>query len=86
MSSIQTDIYLYGLRSHSLVALPSSAKKAVLSLDYDWKGQKVFWVSLEMAAIMWSSLDQKMTGSLIKGSYNSNVAGAFRGMAVYSHV
>lgn len=84
MSSIQTDIYLYGLRSHSLVALPSSAKKAVLSLDYDWKGQKVFWVSLEMAAIMWSSLDQKMTGSVIKGSYNSNVAGAFRGMSVYS--
>lgn len=84
LSSIQTDIYLYGLRSHSLVTLPSSAKKAVLSLDYDWKGQKVFWVSLEMAAIMWSSLDQKMTGSLIKGSYNSNVAGAFRGMSVYS--
>lgn len=74
---------MYGLRSHSLVTLPSSAKKAVLSLDYDWKGQKVFWVSLEMAAIMWSSLDQKMTGSLIKGSYNSNVAGAFRGMSVY---
>lgn len=57
-----------------------------MSLDYDWKGQKVFWVSLEMDAIMWSSLEQKMTGSLIKGSYNSNVAGVFRGMVVYCHV
>uniref|UniRef100_A0AAX7TZQ1 EGF-like domain-containing protein n=1 Tax=Astatotilapia calliptera TaxID=8154 RepID=A0AAX7TZQ1_ASTCA len=83
LSSIQTDIYLYGLRSHSLVTLPSSAKKAVLSLDYDWKGQKVFWVSLEMAAIMWSSLDQKMTGSLIKGVQADSIAVDWVGRNLY---
>lgn len=67
LSSVQTDLYMYGLRSGSLDVLASSAKRAILSLDYDWREQKVFWVSLDTDTIRWSSLDQKTTGILIRG-------------------
>ena len=67
MSSVQTDLFLFGLRSGNLNVLSSSAKKAILSLDYDWREQRVFWVSLDTESIRWSSLDQKTTGTLIKG-------------------
>lgn len=72
MSSVQTDLFLLGLRSGSLDVLSSSAKKAILSLDYDWREQRVFWVSLDTESIRWSSLDQKTTGTLIKGLYCTN--------------
>lgn len=55
--------------------LSSSAKKAILSLDYDWREQRVFWVSLDTESIRWSSLDQKTTGTLIKGWFDTNVVG-----------
>jgi hypothetical protein len=67
LSSVQTDLILFGLRSGSLDVLPSTAKKAILSLDYDWREQKVFWASLDSESIRWSSLDQKTKGTLIKG-------------------
>lgn len=70
LSSVQTDLYLFGLRRSSLDVLSSSAQKAVLSLDYDWREQRVFWVSLDTESIRWSSLDQKTTGILIKGLCN----------------
>uniref|UniRef100_A0A3Q1FSU1 Very low-density lipoprotein receptor-like n=1 Tax=Acanthochromis polyacanthus TaxID=80966 RepID=A0A3Q1FSU1_9TELE len=66
LASVQTELYLYGLRSASLDVLSSTAKKAILSLDYDWREQKVFWVSLDTESIRWSSLNQKSTGTLIK--------------------
>jgi hypothetical protein len=64
---VQTELFLFGLRSSSLDVLVSSAKKAILSLDYDWRDQKVFWVSLDSESIKWSSLHQKKTGTLVKG-------------------
>ena len=67
LSSVQTDLILFGLRSGSLDVLPSTAKKAILSLDYDWREQKVFWASLDSESIRWSSLDQKTKGTLLKG-------------------
>ena len=67
LSSVQTDLLLFGLRSGSLDVLSSSAKKAILSLDYDWREKRVFWVSLDTESIRWSSLDQKTTGTLIQG-------------------
>lgn len=70
LASIQTDLFLFGLRSGSLDVLASPAKKAILSLDYDWMDKKVFWESLDTESIRWSSLDQKTTGTVIKGQYS----------------
>lgn len=58
---------MYGLRTGSLDVLSSSAKKAILSIDYDWRNQKVFWVGVDTETIRWSSIDQKTTGILTKG-------------------
>ncbi|XP_071778377.2 vitellogenin receptor Yl [Centroberyx gerrardi] len=83
LSSVQTDLFLFGLRSGSLDVLSSSAKKAILSLDYDWREQKVFWVSLDSESIRWSSLDQKTKGILIKGVRSDSVAVDWLGRNVY---
>ncbi|XP_073321660.1 vitellogenin receptor Yl isoform X2 [Pagrus major] len=83
MSSVQTDLFLFGLRSGSLDVLSSSAKKAILSLDYDWREQRVFWVSLDTESIRWSSLDQKTTGTLIKGVRADSVAVDWLGRNLY---
>uniref|UniRef100_A0A3B4ZVL7 Very low-density lipoprotein receptor-like n=1 Tax=Stegastes partitus TaxID=144197 RepID=A0A3B4ZVL7_9TELE len=83
LTSVQTDLYLYGLRSASLDVLSSSAKKAILSLDYDWREQKVFWVSVDTESIRWSSLDQKSTGNLITGVRADSVAVDWLGRNLY---
>uniref|UniRef100_A0A3Q3Q2V2 EGF-like domain-containing protein n=1 Tax=Monopterus albus TaxID=43700 RepID=A0A3Q3Q2V2_MONAL len=83
LSSIQTDLILLGLRSGSLDILSSSAKKAILSLDYDWQEQRVFWVSLDTNSIMWSSLDQKATGTVVKGVRADSVAVDWLGRNLY---
>ncbi|XP_041854629.1 very low-density lipoprotein receptor [Melanotaenia boesemani] len=83
LSSVQTDLYLYGLRSGSLDVLLSSAKKPILSLDYDWRDQKVFWVSVGAETIRWSSMDQKNTGTLVKGVRADSVAVDWLGRNLY---
>lgn len=67
LASIQSDIFLIGLRSSSLEVL-SSEKQPVLSLDYDWKEQKVYWVNMEAEAVMWTTLEQSSRGTLIRGA------------------
>ncbi|XP_012735945.3 very low-density lipoprotein receptor [Fundulus heteroclitus] len=81
--SIQTELYMYGLRSGSLDVLSSSAKKAILSIDYDWRDQKVFWVSVDTETIRWSSMDQKTTGILTKGVRADSVAVDWLGRNLY---
>ncbi|XP_070402476.1 very low-density lipoprotein receptor isoform X1 [Nothobranchius furzeri] len=83
LTSVQTDLYLYGLRSSSLDVLPSSAKKVIMSLDYDLRDQKVFWVSVDSDTIRWSSMDQKTTGILIKGVRADSVAVDWLGRNLY---
>uniref|UniRef100_A0A8P4GKW9 EGF-like domain-containing protein n=1 Tax=Dicentrarchus labrax TaxID=13489 RepID=A0A8P4GKW9_DICLA len=83
LASIQTDLFMFGLRSGSLDVLSSSAKKAILSLDYDWREQRVFWVSLDTEGIRWSLLDQKTTGTLIKGVRADSVAVDWLGRNLY---
>ncbi|XP_067377452.1 very low-density lipoprotein receptor [Channa argus] len=83
LSSVQTDLFLVGLHSGSLDVLSSSAKKAILSLDYDWREQRVFWVSLDTESIRWSSLDQKTTGTLIKGVRADSIAVDWLGRNLY---
>ncbi|XP_032433515.1 very low-density lipoprotein receptor [Xiphophorus hellerii] len=74
LASVQTELYMYGLRTGSLDVLSSSAKKAILSIDYDWRDQKVFWVGVDTETIRWSSMDQKTTGILTKGVRADSVA------------
>ncbi|KAM9744181.1 low-density lipoprotein receptor-related protein 2 [Menidia menidia] len=83
LSSVQTDLYLYGLRSGSLDVLSSSAKKSILSLDYDWRDQRVFWVGVDTETIRWSSLDQKSTGTVVKGVRADSVAVDWLGRNLY---
>ncbi|TWW60722.1 putative vitellogenin receptor [Takifugu flavidus] len=83
LTSIQTDLFLVGLRGGSLDVLSSSAKKAILSVDYDWKEQRVFWVTVDTDSIRWSSLDHKTTGTLIKGIRADSVAVDWLGRNLY---
>ncbi|XP_028312744.1 low-density lipoprotein receptor-related protein 1 [Gouania willdenowi] len=83
LTSVQSDLYLYGLRSGNLDILTSSAKKIILSLDYSWRDQKVFWVGLDSDSIRWSSLDQKTTGTLIRGVRADSVAVDWLGRNIY---
>ncbi|XP_015252102.1 PREDICTED: very low-density lipoprotein receptor-like [Cyprinodon variegatus] len=83
LMSVQTELYMYGLRSRSLDILASSAQKAILSIDYDWRDQKVFWVSVDTETIRWSSMDQKTAGILIKGVRADSVAVDWLGRNLY---
>ncbi|XP_021476797.2 very low-density lipoprotein receptor isoform X2 [Oncorhynchus mykiss] len=83
LASVQTDLFLVGLRSSSLDVLVSSAKKAILSVDYDWRDQRVFWVSLDSESIKWSSLDQKKRGTLFKGIKSDCIAVDWVGRNLY---
>ncbi|XP_039515822.1 low-density lipoprotein receptor-like isoform X2 [Pimephales promelas] len=67
LASVQSEVFLLGLRSSSLDVLLSSEKHFVLSLDYDWQQQKMYWINLNTDNIKWLSLDQKSKGTLIKG-------------------
>ncbi|TSO98515.1 Low-density lipoprotein receptor-related protein 4 [Bagarius yarrelli] len=61
--SIQSDIFLSSLRSSTLEVL-SSEQQPVLSLDYDWKEQKVYWMNMD--GVMWTTLDRENRGTLIR--------------------
>uniref|UniRef100_A0A671M3I7 Very low-density lipoprotein receptor-like n=1 Tax=Sinocyclocheilus anshuiensis TaxID=1608454 RepID=A0A671M3I7_9TELE len=65
--SVQSEVFLLGLRSSSLDVLLSSEKQFVLSLDYDWQKPRVYWINLDTDHIKWLSLDQKSKGTFIKG-------------------
>lgn len=66
LASVQYDLLVLGLRSTSLRVL-SKVKRPVFSLDYDWREQRVFWVSLEEESIKWASINNKSQGTLVKG-------------------
>ncbi|XP_047237017.1 very low-density lipoprotein receptor isoform X1 [Girardinichthys multiradiatus] len=83
LTSVQTELYMYGLRSRSLDMLSSSAKKAIFSMDYDWRDQKVYWVGVDTETIRWSSMDQKTTGILTKGVRADSVAVDWLGRNLY---
>ncbi|KAI5101719.1 low-density lipoprotein receptor-related protein 2 [Silurus meridionalis] len=71
--SIQSDVFLFSLGSSSLEVL-SSETQPVLSVDYEWKEQKVYWINSEAESVMWTTLDQKNRGTLIRGIRTECVA------------
>ncbi|XP_072288518.1 vitellogenin receptor Yl [Eucyclogobius newberryi] len=83
LSSILNDLFVLGLRSGRVDVLPSSSKKAILSLDYDWRERRVYWDSLDSVSIKWSSLDHKSTGTLITGVRADSVAVDWLGRNLY---
>ncbi|KAL0979642.1 hypothetical protein UPYG_G00187630 [Umbra pygmaea] len=83
LASVQSELFLLGLKSSSLDVLVSSAKKAILSVDYDWKDQRIFWASLDSESIRWSSLDQKNKGVLVKGVKSDCIAVDWIGRNLY---
>ncbi|XP_053466750.1 low-density lipoprotein receptor-related protein 4 [Ictalurus furcatus] len=82
LASIESDIFLVNLRSTTLKVL-SSEKQPVLSLDYDWKEQKVYWINMDAEAIMWTTLDQNSRGTLIQGIRTECVAVDWVGRNLY---
>ncbi|XP_073717280.1 vitellogenin receptor Yl [Misgurnus anguillicaudatus] len=67
LASVQSEVFLLGLRSSSLNVLLSSEKRFVVSLDFDWGNQRVYWTNLNTDSIKWMSLDQKSRGTIVKG-------------------
>ncbi|XP_051537274.1 low-density lipoprotein receptor-related protein 2-like [Myxocyprinus asiaticus] len=67
LASVQSEVFLLGLRSSSMDVLVSAEKQFVLSLDYDWQKERVYWINLNTDNIKWLSLDQKSKGTIIKG-------------------
>ncbi|XP_055018140.1 low-density lipoprotein receptor-related protein 4 isoform X1 [Boleophthalmus pectinirostris] len=83
LSSVLSDLFVVGLRTGSVDVLESSTKKAILSVDYDWRERRVYWDSLDSDSIKWSSLDHKATGTLIKGVRADSVAVDWLGRNLY---
>lgn len=67
--SIQSHVFLISVGSSAQDKL-FSGSRPVLSLDYDWKEQKVYWVRMEAEAeaVAWTTLDKKSSGTLIRGA------------------
>ncbi|KAJ8285316.1 hypothetical protein GJAV_G00025460 [Gymnothorax javanicus] len=67
LAAVQHELQLFDLRRASLDVLSASSKSVVLSLDYDWREQTVFWVSRDADGIKWISVDKKNTGTVFQG-------------------
>ncbi|XP_023692329.1 low-density lipoprotein receptor-related protein 2 [Paramormyrops kingsleyae] len=67
LASMQNELLLHGLRRSSLDIHPTTSKKAIMWVDYDWRDQKIFWVNLEADSIKWNSLDKRNKGTIVKG-------------------
>ncbi len=66
--SEQYELLNLGLRSSSIQALITPGRKAIISLDYDRREQKVYWVSLEEKSIKYALYGIKVnSGTIVKG-------------------
>ncbi|KAG2466656.1 LRP2 protein, partial [Polypterus senegalus] len=83
LAAFQSDVLLYGLQSATEDILVSTARNAIFSLDYDWKAQRVFWLSLGSQNIKWISIDQKQKGTLVKGIKSDCIAVDWVGRNLY---
>ncbi|XP_036382770.1 low-density lipoprotein receptor-like [Megalops cyprinoides] len=81
--SVGYELLLFGLRRSNLDVLSKSGSKVVFSLDYDWREQKVFWVSQDAESIKWVSFDQRSKGNIIKGIKSDCVAVDWIGRNLY---
>lgn len=59
-----------GLRSGDKQVLLAPGKKPIFSVDFDWKEQRAYWVSLDEESIKWADRKDKYMGTLVRGQWN----------------
>ncbi|XP_062398823.1 prolow-density lipoprotein receptor-related protein 1 [Sardina pilchardus] len=82
LAAVQSELLFLGLRSTSLEVLVTE-KRSILSVDYDWQEQRVFWISANADSIKWSSLDQRSKGTIVKGIRADCIAVDWMGRNLY---
>ncbi|KAM9517802.1 uncharacterized protein ACWYII_044611 isoform 3-T3 [Salvelinus alpinus] len=82
LASVQYELLVLGLHSSSLSVL-STSQTPVFCVDYDWRDQRVYWVSLEEESIKWTSINTKDTGTLVKGVKSDSIAVDWVGRNLY---
>ncbi|XP_064873189.1 low-density lipoprotein receptor-related protein 2-like [Oncorhynchus nerka] len=82
LASVQNELLVLGLHSSSL-SLLSTSQTPVFCVDYDWRDQRVYWVSLEEESIKWTSINTKETGTLVKGVKSNSIAVDWVGRNLY---
>uniref|UniRef100_A0A8C7MMU2 EGF-like domain-containing protein n=1 Tax=Oncorhynchus kisutch TaxID=8019 RepID=A0A8C7MMU2_ONCKI len=82
LASVQNELLVLGLHSSSL-SLLSTSQTPVFCVDYDWRDQRVYWVSLEEESIKWTSINTKDTGILVKGVKSDSIAVDWVGRNLY---
>nr|XP_046146668.1 low-density lipoprotein receptor-related protein 1B-like isoform X7 [Oncorhynchus gorbuscha] len=82
LASVQNELLVLGLHSSSL-SLLSTSQTPVFCVDYDWRDQRVYWVSLEEESIKWTSINTKDTGTLVKGVKSDSIAVDWVGRNLY---
>uniref|UniRef100_A0AAZ3NZM1 EGF-like domain-containing protein n=1 Tax=Oncorhynchus tshawytscha TaxID=74940 RepID=A0AAZ3NZM1_ONCTS len=82
LASVQNELLVLGLHSASL-SLLSTSQTPVFCVDYDWRDQRVYWVSLEEESIKWTSINTKDTGTLVKGVKSDSIAVDWVGRNLY---
>uniref|UniRef100_A0A9J8A432 Si:dkey-88l16.3 n=1 Tax=Cyprinus carpio carpio TaxID=630221 RepID=A0A9J8A432_CYPCA len=82
--SEQYELLNLGLRSSSIQALIAPGRKAIFSLDYDRREQRVYWVSLEEESIKYAFHGIKDNiGTIVKGVKSDSIAIDWMGRNLY---
>ncbi|XP_016097815.1 low-density lipoprotein receptor-related protein 1B-like [Sinocyclocheilus grahami] len=82
--SEQYELLNLGLRSASIQALIAPGRKAIFSLDYDRREQRVYWVSLEEESIKYAFHGIKDNiGTIVKGVKSDSIAIDWMGRNLY---
>ncbi|XP_063068310.1 low-density lipoprotein receptor-related protein 2 [Engraulis encrasicolus] len=83
LASVQSELVLLGLRSGDKQVLLAPGKKPVFSVDFDWKEQRAYWVSLEEESIKWTATSDKSAGTLVRGVKSDSIALDWVGRNLY---
>ncbi|XP_045072304.1 LOW QUALITY PROTEIN: low-density lipoprotein receptor-related protein 2 [Coregonus clupeaformis] len=82
LASVEYELLVLGLHSSSLSVL-STSMRPVFCVDYDWRDQRVYWVSLDEESIKWTSINTKDAGTLVKGVKPESIAVDWVGRNLY---
>ncbi|KAL2087738.1 hypothetical protein ACEWY4_016566 [Coilia grayii] len=83
LASVQSELVLLGLRSGDKQVLLAPGKRPIFSVDFDWKEQRAYWVSLDEESIKWAARNDKSTGTLVRGVKSDSIALDWVGRNLY---
>ncbi|XP_031414479.1 low-density lipoprotein receptor-related protein 2 isoform X2 [Clupea harengus] len=83
LASVQSELVLLGLRSGDKQVLLTPGKKPIFSVDFDWKEQRSYWVSLDEESIKWANRKDKYMGTLVRGVKSDSIALDWVGRNLY---